>query len=100
MAYFLMKLVPPRATFPGDATPAEMTAMGQHAEYIRALVREGRILAAGPVMDPAGSWGVALAEVPDEAAARALGAGDPVVRSGLGFRWDVFPMPSLIFPER
>lgn len=100
MPYFLMKLVPPRPTFLSDATAEEMEAMGRHAAYIRSLIGEGKILAAGPVNDPSGAWGVGIAAAADAAEARAWGEADPVVRSGLGFRWDVFPMPSLLLPER
>jgi len=100
VAYFLMKLIPPRPTFPGDASDAEMEAMGRHADYIRSLIRSGAMLAAGPVMEPPGSWGLALADVPDADAAAALGERDPVVLSGLGFRWEVHAMPTLLLPER
>ena len=95
-----MKLIPPRGSFPGDASPEEMEAMGRHADYIRKLIRSGKILAAGPVMEAGGSWGLALADVADAGEAVRLGQGDPVVQAGLGFRWDVHPMPSLLLPER
>ena len=52
MAYFMMKLIPPRPTFLRDATPVELEAMGRHAAYIRSLIGEGKILGAGPVHDP------------------------------------------------
>lgn len=99
MAYFMMKLIPPRPTFLRDATPVELEAMGRHAAYVRSLIGEGKILAAGPVNDPSGAWGFALAEAPDAATANGWGQADPVVQSGLGFRWDVFPILSLLRPE-
>lgn len=99
MPYFLMKLVPPRPTFLSDATPEEMEAMGRHAAYIRGLIAERKILAAGPVNDPSGAWGVGIAVAADVAEATGWGEQDPVVLSGLGFRWDVFPMPTLLLPE-
>jgi len=100
MAYFLMRLIPPRPTFPADATEAEVEAMGRHAEKMQELVDRGVVVAAGPVRDPQGTWGVAIVEAADEAAARELGAADPVVRAGLGFHWQVLPMGSLLAPGR
>jgi uncharacterized protein YciI len=99
MPYFMMKLIPPRPTFLSDATPAEMEAMSRHATYIRSLIADGKLLAAGPVADPSGAWGFALASAPDAATATSWGQADPVVQSGLGFRWDVFPMPSVLLSE-
>lgn len=100
MAFFLMKLVPPRRTFPADATEAELEAMDRHSDYVRHLIDLGAVFAAGPVMDPEGTWGVAIAEAQDEATARGLCDADPVIRAGLGFRWDILPMASLLAPVR
>lgn len=99
MAYFLLQLRPPRPTFPFDATEVEMAAMGEHGAYLRGLAASGAIVAAGPVFDPAGSWGLALVDVDDEAAAQSIADGDPVVKSGLGFRYDRAPVPSLILRQ-
>jgi len=96
MTFFFMKLVPPRATFPGDASEEEMEAMGRHADYIRQLIAEDKIVCAGPVMDPAASWGAAIANVETLEDALDLGRNDPVVLSGLGFRWEAWPMGSLL----
>lgn len=100
MAFYLLKLIPPRPTFPAEASTAEMEAMGRHADYIRHQIDLGIVFAAGPVMDPAGTWGVAIVEAEDDAALRKLCDDDPVIRAGLGFRWDVLPMASLLAPVR
>ena len=100
MAFFLLRLIPPRLTFPGDASTAESEAMGRHADYIRHLIDLGTVYAAGPVMDPAGTWGVAIVEAHDDAAVQQMCADDPVIRAGLGFRWEVLPMASLLAPVR
>ena len=99
MAYFFMKLVPPRATFPHDASEAEMQAMSQHANYIRGLISEDKIICAGPVMDPEASWGAAVAEAETLEDVLEIGRQDPVVLAGLGFRWDAWPMGSLLKKE-
>lgn len=100
MAFFLMKLIPPRQTFPADATQPELDAMDQHSDYIRHLIDTASVFAAGPVLDPDGTWGVAIAEAHDEAAARSLCDSDPVIRADLGFRWDILPMASLLAAVR
>ncbi|MDQ3629866.1 MAG: YciI family protein [Actinomycetota bacterium] len=40
-------------------------------------------MAFGPVLDPAGSWGLAIVQAEDEAEVGALGKADPAVTSGL-----------------
>lgn len=100
MAFYLLKLIPPRPTFPVDASTAENEAMGRHADYLRHLIDLGTVYAAGPVMDPAGTWGVAIAEAHDEAAVQQVCNDDPVIRAGLGFHWEVLPVASLLAPVR
>ncbi|MEX1252025.1 MAG: YciI family protein [Hyphomonas sp.] len=99
MAWFMMKLIPPRATFLSDATPAETQAMGRHASDIRVLIGVGELLAAGPVNDPSGAWGFAVADAPDAPTAMSWGQAHPVGLSNIGFRRDVFPILSLLLPE-
>ncbi|MFE1603212.1 YciI family protein [Methylobacterium sp. ID0610] len=94
MAFFLCRLVAPRATFPGDMTPREGEAMRAHvAHWHGALGRT--VLAFGPVLDPAGAWGLGLLAVADAAEAQAFTQADPVVAAGLGFRYEIHPMPQL-----
>jgi hypothetical protein len=47
-------------------------------------------------MDPQGTYGIAVVEVDDEAAARAIAEGDPAITSGAGFGFEVHPMPDAI----
>ncbi|MFT2213793.1 YciI family protein [Rhizobium giardinii] len=96
MAYFHLKLVPPRSTFPQDATPEEMAAMERHSAYWRAQADAGRAIAVGPVFAKDGAWGMALVEVPDGNAAQALADGDPVIAASLGFRFEIAAIPNLI----
>jgi uncharacterized protein len=96
MAYFLCKLVPPRPSFPFDMSAAEADLMQRHAIYWREQMDNGRAIAFGPVLDPKGAWGVALAEVAGEREVDALTRGDPVMRGNYGFSFEIYPMPSLI----
>src|ERR1700754_3124791 len=89
MAHFLLKLKPPRASFISDMTEAEAGLMNEHATYLSSA--EGVVLF-GPVADPSGAWGMAVVSVPDERAARAITAGDPLIRAETGFSYEIVPM--------
>ncbi|MEL8056531.1 MAG: YciI family protein [Pseudomonadota bacterium] len=99
MAYYFMKLTPPRPAFPNDASAEEMAAMADHAEYMRDLVKQNIVLAAGPVRQGEGSWGVGIAQSETEDTLRALCENDPVVLAKLGFQWELFPMGSLLHKD-
>jgi uncharacterized protein YndB with AHSA1/START domain len=89
--FFFFRLVPPRPTFPADMTPAEGKAMGEHAAYMKQHAAAGTVVVAAPVADPKGAWGLGVVEA-SEADARALTAGDPVIRAELGFRYELLPL--------
>ncbi|HVZ65182.1 MAG TPA: YciI family protein [Lacunisphaera sp.] len=96
MKAYYCKLHPPRADFARTMTPAELQVMQAHAAYLREFAAKRWAVAFGPVADPAGAFGVGIWEVPDDADVAALCAADPAIRSGLGFRYEVHPMPSLV----
>jgi uncharacterized protein YciI len=77
-------------------TPEEAGLMGRHAVYWQGLADRGVALLAGPVLDPAGPFGLALVEAPDADAARAHTDADPVVEAGIGFRYEIHPIPQAI----
>jgi uncharacterized protein YndB with AHSA1/START domain len=93
---FLVRLVPPRPTFLMDMTPEEGAVMQAHAGYWAEKLAAGVVVAFGPVADPTGVWGMGLLRAKDEAEIKAFEAGDPVIRSERGFRYEVLPMPRLI----
>lgn len=93
--HFLYKLVPPRPTFAADMTDVEAAVMAEHATYWTALVAAGHVVAFGPVLDPAGVWGLAIVEADDEATVRMMGTEDPAVTSRMA-TFDVYPMPSTV----
>jgi len=53
-------------------------------------------VAFAPVADPQGFFGGGIWEVPDEVDVTAICNADTVIKSGLGFRHEVHPMPSLV----
>lgn len=98
MKHYFFRLIPPRPSFPADMTPAEAALMREHSAYWSGLMARGLVHAFGPVADPAGTYGVALASLEDGAEPQALGDADPVVRAGIGFRFAILPMPALVVP--
>jgi uncharacterized protein YciI len=97
MKPYFCKLIPPRLTFPSDATPSELELMSHHAVYWRELTAQGKAIAAGPVAAPEGAYGVAILKLEDGEDVQSLCEQDPVILGKAGFRWEVLPMFSLIF---
>jgi uncharacterized protein YciI len=77
-------------------TPEEAELMGQHTAYWRDLTRTGTAVAFGPVLDPAGVYGLAVVRADDDAAARAIADADPVIRADAGFAFEIAPMMALV----
>jgi len=96
MAYFHMKLVPPRPSFPHDASREEMAVMEQHSAYWHGHAQAGTAIVVGPVFAADGAFGMAIIETENADAAKALCYADPVLLAGLGFRIEISPMPSII----
>jgi uncharacterized protein len=92
---FLYKLIPPRPTFALDMTEIERKLMQEHANYWKHLTDRGTAIVFGPVLDPKGTWRVAIVEVPDEQDARILGKNDPAVKEA-GLTFEVYSMPGAI----
>ena len=70
-----------------------------HLKGLEALVAEGRVRHAGPLLDDAGSpvGSLVIFEAPDLAAARAIAAGDPYVTQGIFERWELHETKA-VFP--
>jgi uncharacterized protein YciI len=99
MAYFHLKLVPPRPTFPFDITDAEREAMGRHSQYWRGLAEAGTAIAVGPVFAEDGAFGLVVLEADSLEAAQAIGDADPVIQADLGLRFVASSMPSIILRQ-
>jgi uncharacterized protein len=89
--HFFLKLIPPRATFPGDITDAERALMLQHRDYMQTCFDGGIVLSYGPVMAPEGSFGFAIFEVPESSIAESIMQKDPTIIAGLN-RYELYPM--------
>lgn len=82
MPFFYARLSPKRPTFPADMTPDEATAMQAHQKFLGEQLAAGTLVVAGPVLDPAGVFGVAIFEVASREEAVALLARDPATAVG------------------
>ena len=82
MAEWIYFLHAPRERFAETITDTEQAIMGRHAEYLFALLEEGKLLVAGPTLGPVNT-GIAIFEAPDEAAAQAILDADPSIVEGL-----------------
>ena len=95
-SYFVYKLIPPRPTFITDMNEAEKAIMGQHSAYWLGLMEQGivdvDVVVIGPVLDPAGGWGLAVIQADSMDQVRHYAASDPAVKSGMA-TFDVFAMP-------
>lgn len=92
---FAYRFVSHKPDLPVSMTEHEAAVMTEHVAYWRDLLDKGTAVAFGPVLDPAGAWGIAVVEVESEDEVRAIRAGDPVIREDLG-TIDVHPMPGAI----
>jgi uncharacterized protein YciI len=99
MLPFVYRLIGPRPTFALDMTDDERETMAKHTEYWGRLLAEGRVVAFGPVNDPAGSYGLGIVLVEDMAEAEALRDADPAVTSPHGLRAEIAPMFRLVTPN-
>jgi uncharacterized protein YciI len=91
--FFFVKTQNPRPTFHLDMTPEEREIMQSHLAYMADFAANGTAIVYGPVLDPAGMYGIGVYEVADEAALQALLAGDPA--KGL-LQYQYFPMPRAV----
>lgn len=77
-------------------TEAEGKMMQEHFGYWSDLTAKRIAIAVGPVADPKGTYGLAIVETESEAAARDIARHDPAVKAGMGFGFEIYPIPKLI----
>ena len=66
--------------------------MQEHFAYWLGLMKEGKVVVVGPVLDPQGTFGIAVLEVEDESIAQDIASKDPAITSGAGFRFEIHSM--------
>jgi Uncharacterized protein conserved in bacteria len=83
MAQWIYRIVPTRAEMVADATERESELVGAHFAYLVEIRDRGVLILAGRTQEVVGTFGIAIFEAEDEAAARALMEGDPAVAGGV-----------------
>jgi len=73
--------------------------MVAHISYWQGLSAQGKVLAFGPVADPAGPYGIGILVADDLAQVEAWRDRDPVLLADLGFRSEIAPMMRLVTPD-
>ena len=82
MARWIYFLHPPREHFADTMTAAEEAVFAEHFAYLQQLLTDGVLILAGPTLGPVNT-GLTIFEADDEASARAVMEGDPVIRQGV-----------------
>jgi uncharacterized protein YciI len=91
--YFFVRTRNPRPAFHLDMTAAERSSMEAHVAYWTEYARKGIAIAFGPVLDPAGVYGVGIYNFADRAELDALLAADP---AKLILSYEVMEMPRAV----
>jgi len=91
--YFALRLIPSRPTFSQDMSPEERSIMMQHVGYWKGLMDKGFVLAFGPVLDPAGVYGLGIVEVDNEDQVKEFTTNDPAASIN---RYEVLPMLAVV----
>ncbi|MER8912843.1 YciI family protein [Mesorhizobium sp. M0761] len=84
MKSYLCKYIPPRSDFLATMTTDEEEWMKQHGAFLDDLLEKRLIVAHGPVMGPAGGYGVSLYRIADDLDIEAITSEDPIVKNGAG----------------
>lgn len=97
-SFFFVRLVANRPNFAMTMTPEEQATMGAHSAFLQTELAAGKLVVAGPVMDPAGVFGMAVFEAESLEEVQRLLERDPAKAIG---RHEVFPMgPARARPAR
>jgi len=79
--HFLVQLHGTRDGWPNDMTADEERVMQEHFDYLQAQMWAGKVLLAGPCMDPV--YGLIILDVADEAEARKIMDVEPSITAGV-----------------
>ena len=90
---FVLYLIPPRTDFAQTMSEEERNIMMKHVAYWTDLMNKGHVVAFGPVMDPAGAYGLGIVKVDADDQLMALMKNDPA--NGLN-RYEYFEMKAVL----
>ena len=91
--YFVLHLLPSRPGFAQTMTDEERAIMMKHVAYWMGIMDQGKVVAFGPVLDPAEVYGLGIVSVDDEQEVKDLIANDPAAEIN---RYEYFPMKAVV----
>jgi uncharacterized protein len=91
--HFVLYLLPTRPNFAQTMTDEERSIMLAHIGYWTDLMKKGKILVFGPVLDPKEVYGIGIVSVESEQEVQDLIAGDP---AGKINNYEYFPMKAVV----
>ena len=97
--HFVGMIRPVRAGFVDEPTAEEVRIMGEHFQYLKAAMADGRLLMAGPCIAGADTFGLIVLRMESEDAARAFIDADPSVRGGVQ-KATLYPFRLSLWAER
>ena len=93
--HFVLYLLPSRPDFAQTMTDEERSIMGEHVAYWTEKMKEGKVVAFGPVLDPESVYGLGIITVDDEREVTSFIENDP---AGKINTYQYFPMMAVV-PE-
>lgn len=92
-SFFFVRLVTNRPDFAMTMTSEEKATMGAHIAWLQKQLAAGKLVVAGPVLDPAGPFGMAVFEAGSMEEMQKLLESDPAKAIG---RYTVSPMADAV----
>lgn len=93
--FYAVYLNPARPDFAMTMTEGERAIMLQHVNFWTEKMKEGKVIAFGPVMDPKEIYGLGIVSVTNEQELKDLIANDP---AGKINTYEYFPMKAIVSP--
>ena len=90
--YFALKLIPPRPSFANDMTEEERAVMQEHVSFWMELMKQGKVVVFGPVLDPQSVYGLGIVAVDDEEEVKSMISNDPAAKIN---RYEYHPMKAI-----
>jgi len=91
--FYAVYLNPSRPDFATTMTDNERSIMGQHVAYWTEKLKQGKVYAFGPVIDPKEIYGLGIVAVDSEQELKEIIANDP---AGKINRYEYFPMKAVV----
>jgi uncharacterized protein len=91
--FFALKLIPPRPTFAQDMTNEERSIMQEHVGYWMELMKQGKVIVFGPVLDPQSVYGLGIVAVDNEEEVKQMTNNDPAIKIN---RYEYYPMMAVV----